>query len=523
MMNFDNKSLFLGGAIVMLLSMLGYFFVLPIFSTNEALTETLTVKKPLYWVAPMDPNYRRDQPGNSPMGMALVPVFADQQGDQSEQGVGTIHIAPHVVNNLGVRLATVEFKSLQRKINTVGFVSYDEDRLIHIHPRVAGWVEKLYVQAIGDEVEKGQPLYDIYSPEVVNAQQELLLALDSKNKHLITAAENRLTTLGLSVDALIQLKQTRIIKQSITLFAPQSGVIKSLTVRDGFYVKPDTMMLSIVDLGHVWVKAELFERQVPEVGIGDEVIMKVDYLANKQWLGRIDHIHPMINAKTRTNVVRLRFENNDGVLKPNMLAYVSIDTDDNEPTIVIPKEALIRTGKQDRVVLALGQGAFKSIEVTVGRFDQDFAEILSGLAVGETVVSSAQFLLDSESSKNSDFTRMTPIQPTDIPMTSDAHSNHPMSEVVTAAQAISAKVNGTINSLRLADRMINITRDAIEKWQRPAATLDFYLSKDIDMSALSQHMMVNFTFEVDDGDFIITAIMPIQNPAMNNKSQAIKE
>jgi Cu(I)/Ag(I) efflux system membrane fusion protein len=523
MMKFDNKSLFLGGGIALLLCLLGYFFTRPIFSNNVTDTETSTIRKPLYWVAPMDPNYRRDQPGNSPMGMALVPVFADQQDNQLAQEEGTIQIAAHVINNLGVRLATVEYKSLQPKINTVGFVSYDEDRLIHIHPRVAGWVEKLYVQAIGDEVEKDQPLYDIYSPEVVNAQQELLLALDGKNKHLITAAENRLTTLGLSADALIQLKQSRIIKQSITLYAPQSGVIKSLTVRDGFYVKPDTMMLSIVDLAYVWVKAELFERQVPDVAIGDEVMMAVDYLANKQWSGHIDHIHPMINAKTRTNVVRLRFKNDDGVLKPNMLAYVSIDTDDHQPTIVIPKEALIRTGKQDRVVLALGEGAFKSIEVTVGRFDRDFAEILSGVAVGEKVVSSAQFLLDSESSKNSDFSRMAPIELNHSSVASDDHSNHSMSGMIKGKPTNSARVNGTINSLMPAHRMVNISRDAIEKWQRPAATLDFYVSKDIDMSILAQHMLVAFTFEVNDGEFIITAITPIKKHVMNNKNQAIRE
>ena len=144
-------------------------------------------KKPLYWVAPMDSNYRRDKPGKSPMGMDLIPVYEDESSTD-DFGPGAVRVAPHVVNNLGVRTAPVELENMHTEISTVGYVQYDEDKLIHIHPRVDGWIEKLYVKAEGDPVEKGQPLYSLYSPQLVNAQEELLIALKRNNGSLVTAA-----------------------------------------------------------------------------------------------------------------------------------------------------------------------------------------------------------------------------------------------------------------------------------------------------------------------------------------------
>ena len=362
-------------------------------------------KRPLYWAAPMDPDYRRDRPGKSPMGMDLIPVYAEG-GVSNGDSPGTISISPDVVNNLGVRTAIAERRVMHTEITTVGYVQYDEDQLIHVHPRVEGWVEKLYVKAAGDPVAKGQPLYTLYSPQLVNAQEELVLAVNRDNTRLITAAENRLKALQIDDAMIDELKRKRAVKQSWTFYAPQSGVVDNLNIREGFFIKPGTTLMSVGTLDDVWVEAEVFERQAAMVKVGLPVTMTLDYLPGQRWQGQVDYVYPALDPKTRTARVRLRFNNPDALLKPNMFAQVAIHANAEDDALVIPKEAVIRSGDQDRVVLALGEGRFKSVAVELGRLDAEHAEIRSGIKAGERVVISAQFLLDSESSKTSDFKRM---------------------------------------------------------------------------------------------------------------------
>ena len=361
-------------------------------------------RKPLYWVAPMDPDYRRDQPGKSPMGMDLIPVYA---GGAGADVPGTVRIAPDVVNNLGVRTASVTSGRLHLDVKTVGYVQYDEDRLVHMHPRVEGWIEKLYVKAAGDRVEQGEPLYALYSPTLVNAQEELLLALKRDNAVLIRAAVELLSALQVPRADIDQLRQTRQVSQTITITAPQSGVIDDLGVREGMFVKPGMVLMAIAQLAPVWVIGEVFERQAGLVEVGDTVRMQLDYLPGREWLGQVDYVYPSLNERTRTVQIRVHFANPDGFLKPGMFAQMVIATRPNHETLLIPREALIRTGRQSRVVLALGEGKFKSVAVKVGRVDEAQAEILAGLREGERIVTSAQFLIDSESSKTADFERMS--------------------------------------------------------------------------------------------------------------------
>jgi Cu(I)/Ag(I) efflux system membrane fusion protein len=361
--------------------------------------------EPLYWVAPMDASYRRDKPGKSPMGMDLAPVYAQEV---SSDAAGTVRISPEVVNNLGVRTALVEKRPLQTSIRTVGYVQYDEDRLIHIHPRVEGWIEKLYVKAAGDPVAQGEPLYELYSPQLVNAQEELLLALKRNNERLIQASVDRLLALQLSQAFIDQLKRERQVRQTVTFRAPQSGVVDNLNIREGFYVKPGTTLMSIGSLDDVWVEAEVFERQAALVAVGLPVTMTLDYRPGEQWRGTVDYVYPSLDEKTRTLRVRLRFDNAAGTLKPNMFAQVVIYPSTGASVVIVPRQAVIRTGSQDRVVLALGKGRFKSVAVTLGQVSEEYAQILQGVAEGDAVVVSAQFLLDSESSKGADFSRMHP-------------------------------------------------------------------------------------------------------------------
>tara|TARA_R110000744_G_scaffold20279_3_gene53273 strand:+ start:1207 stop:3027 length:1821 start_codon:yes stop_codon:yes gene_type:complete len=588
------KPLIIGIAIGSVITFGAYSLIAP--SGIEQTTSTEAVDKPLYWVAPMDANYRRDKAGKSPMGMDLVPVYANESKGPDE-GVGTIRISSDVVNNLGVRTAIATNQPLNFEINTVGYVTYDEEKIVHIHPRVQGWIEKLYVKSEGETVQKNQPLYDIYSPELVNAQEELLLALSRNNKQLIIAAENRLKALHLPSTAIIKLKKTKQVQQQITFYAPQNGVVETLNIREGFFVIPGTTLLSIGDLSEVWLEAEVFERQANQVKTGTPVTMTLDYLPGRTWQGQVDFIYPTLDAKTRTVKVRSRFNNQKGEFKPNMFAQITIHSSTDEQALLIPTEALIRTGRQDRVVLALGEGSFKSIAVTVGRYDSENVEILSGLSAGEKVVSSAQFLLDSESSKTSDFARMNSeqsedenIMPTTVwvqasitkimaghKMLTLAHEAIPewhWPEMVMDFVAIdsidfsqlkvglslhvevsktaegdyiitnihipdvsslqnmdmskdkevsSATVTGTINSMMVDHGMINISRSAIEKWNRPAATVDFITEQNVSLAPFSKSMEVKFTFEIHDGNFIITEISPLYDDVKPTAEPALAE
>lgn len=358
---------------------------------------------PLYWVAPMDPNYRRDEPGKSPMGMDLIPVYADAD---KEAPAGMVRISPDVMNNLSVRTAPVIAGRLPSILRTVGYVQYDEARLQHIHPRVEGWIENVYVAASGDPVTRGEPLYTLYSPTLVNAQEELLMAWERDNPVLIKAASDRLAALQVPAAALQELHETRKVSRTITVSAPTDGVVDVLQVRQGMYVKPGMESLSIGSLEHLWVMGELFERQVSLVQVGDSVRIQLDYLPGREWEGRIDYIYPALNPRTRTAQVRVQVDNIDRVLRPGMFARLDIATEPSEKVLLVPREALIRTGSQSRLVLAAGEGRFKSVAVEVGRVGREQVEILAGVGEGERIVTSAQFLIDSESSKTSDFKRM---------------------------------------------------------------------------------------------------------------------
>ncbi|WP_063377920.1 efflux RND transporter periplasmic adaptor subunit [Pseudoalteromonas luteoviolacea] len=527
-------------------------------SENKAAEE----KKPLYWVAPMDANYRRDKPGKSPMGMDLVPVYEKPQVNEGS-GPGVVTISPHVENNLGVRTALVKSMRIHTEITTVGYVGYDEDKLVHIHPRVEGWIDKLYIKSMGERVEQGQPLYELYSPELVNAQKEVLVALKQSDQQLISAARKRLKALKMSPKFIEHLVQTKEVSQTVTFYAPQSGVVENLNIREGFYVQPDTTMMSIGELQQVWVEAEVFEREAALVKAGLPVTMKLDYLPGKTWQGEVDYVYPSLDAQNRTLRVRLRFNNKDLALKPNMFAQISIHSDPVDEVVTVPKEAVIRTGQQDRVVLVVGNGQFKSVEIVIGRVTSEYIEVLDGLAAGDEIVTSAQFLIDSESSKNSDFKRMNvgetptfawmqgrvneiqrqqrianithdPVAAWNWPeMTMDFGIADSVDiEALKAGQALhfkviqsgsgeylvseihivsepsfpSATVRGVINQVDIDARVLNISREAIEKWNRQAATMDFVVAKGVELQQFKTGDAVKFTFEVRE-NLVVTEIM----------------
>ena len=356
----------------------------------------------LYWVAPMDPNYRRDEPGKSPMGMDLVPVYADEVDNQP----GVVKIDPTIVNNLGVRTAKAERSVLMRRIETVGYITYDEDTVQHVHTRVEGWIEKLNTTATGDPVKKGQLLFELYSPTLVNAQEEFLTATGSGNKALLKASRDRLAALGVSGSEIARLEKERTVQQRVRVYAESDGVIAHLGVREGIYITPATEVMSVAKLDRVWVIAEVFERQSSWIKPGQNAIVELDYLPGKRLEGTVDYVYPELDPKTRTLRARLRFDNAGELLRPNMFARVVIEAEGFGRVVNVPREAVIRGGSMNRVVVALGDGRYKARPVSLGIESGDRVAIRSGLKAGETIVVSGQFLIDSESNIESALARM---------------------------------------------------------------------------------------------------------------------
>ncbi|MGD8568017.1 MAG: efflux RND transporter periplasmic adaptor subunit [Gammaproteobacteria bacterium] len=353
------------------------------------------------YVCPMHPDVITDDPDAiCPIcGMDLVPL---ETGGEA----GTVKLTPTVINTLGVRTEKVKKRTLFRTIDSVGYVEMDDANIRTVNLRVDGWIEKLYVKTEGDRVKAGDPLFELYSPKLVNAQEEYVQAMRNNNSMLVKASRERLASLGISADQIEQLQTQEDVKQHVEFYAPQDGIISKFDIREGQYVKPSKTLLEIVDLGSIWIIAEIFETQADWVKKGQRAQASLPYLPGKRWEGMVDYVYPSLDPGTRSLKVRLQFDNPEESLKPNMYADVEIYAKPKRKVLTIPREALIVTGDQNRVIVALGEGKFIPMNVRVGMTTDRGVEILHGLAEGDEVVTSSQFLIDSESSLKASLARM---------------------------------------------------------------------------------------------------------------------
>lgn len=451
-------------------------------------------KAPLYWVAPMDDSYRRDKPGKSPMGMDLVPVYANDEATSAksnERTPGTVMIAPNVQHNIGVKVAPVTIGTLQQTVTAVGNVAYDEDSIVHIHPRVSGWVDRLFIKSQGEQVEKGQALYTLYSPELVSAQEEYVLALKRGDSRLIEGAAERLRTLGLSKGVIEELQKSRRVAQTVTFNAPQSGVVEALNIREGFYVQPGTTLMSIAQLDTVWVIAEVPEKYAQIIAPHNGAVVtldEMDHASDAKWESHVEYIYPSLSETTRTLKVRIPLNNNNHTLKPNMFAHVVITPTQRKAALLVPRSAVIRTAEGAKVVLSDGDGNFKSVRVSLGQSDSTHFEVVEGLLPEDDVVVSAQFLIDSESSKSSDFERMK----------APDHQATTTGTIEAIELPADTETNGASNNAKLV-----IARGPIEKWGRGPATMSFSVSNHIDLSQFREGDNIMFTFVTGEEFMVI--------------------
>lgn len=390
--------------------------------------------KPLYWKAPMDPTYVREEPGKSPMGMDLVPVCPGQGGTPIE---GTVDIDPQTVQNIGVRTEMTKRRDLSRSIRAVGRVAYDERRVEHVHTKVQGWVEKLNVDFVGQEVRRGEPLLEVYSPELVATQEELLVAARYRDatgespfadvrgggSSLYEATRRRLELWDISERDINRLLETGEIQKTLTLYAPTSGVVTALGVRSGMEVGPNQNLYTIADLSKVWVVADVYEYELPWLALGQMGTVELSYLPGREFSGPLTYIAPFLDPKTRTATVRLELPNADGALRPEMFGNIILQGSPKTSVVAIPSESIIRSGRRSIVVVALGAGRFSPRPVSLGMDSGDgWVEVTDGLDAGDEIVVSSQFLIDSESNLQEAVRKLLAGSDSDV----DPHAGHSM-------------------------------------------------------------------------------------------------
>ena len=355
-------------------------------------------RKPLYWYDPMKPDQHFDAPGKSPfMDMQLVAKYADPAGGGMDGGT-VVQIDPRMAQNLGMRTEAVKTGPFWQRVDTVGSVAVDENRIAVVEARAAGWVERLDVRAVGDTVRRGQIVAGVYAPDLLAAQEELALAQKLNDATLIEAARSRLKLLNASTTGHPQ-RQTLIT-------APQAGVVTELMVRQGAQVTPGTPLMKLADLSKVWILVEVPEAQAAWVTVGKSAEAKLKGLPGKTFEGTVDYVYPLLDTQTRTLRARLAFDNVDGALKPGMYAAVTVFGGAKQDVTLVPSEAVIRTGTRSVVLVAEGKGRYRPVEVSLGAEREDQIVVLGGLEPGQQVVVSGQFLIDSEASLLGAYNRM---------------------------------------------------------------------------------------------------------------------
>jgi Cu(I)/Ag(I) efflux system membrane fusion protein len=377
-------------------------------STIEVSGQNADSREPIFYRNPMNPEITSPTPTQDSMGMDYVPVYAQDSGGSSP---GTVSIDPIVQSNIGLRTAVAVEKSMSRTVRTLGRVDYDEEKLVRLHPKVEGWIRDIRIDKTGQPVLDDDILLSIYSPKLVATQQEYLLALrnlvalqDSAFDDIRSGAEalakssrERLMLLDVPEHQIRELEQTQEVKKGLHIHSPAGGTILKIGARQGQFVTPGTELYVIADLSKVWVYADIYEYELPWVKEGDRVEMTLTSVPGRTFQGELAYIYPYAEAATRTTKVRMVFDNADALLRPEMFAEISIKASEKPGQVVVPAEAVVRSGDYNQIFVMTPAGTFQPRKVVLGVESGGEVSVESGVAAGERVVVSAQFLVDSES------------------------------------------------------------------------------------------------------------------------------
>lgn len=368
-------------------------------------------RKVLYWYDPMHPAYKSDKPGIAPdCGMQLVPKYAEEEPNMAKMPVGTVNLSTEKQQLMGVRTAKVERQALERTIRTTAQLTADETKIAHIHVKVNGWLEKVYVDYVGQLVKKGQPLFTLYSPDLVATQEEYLIAkrgqaslgsspfqeVSAGSNSLLRAARDRLRFWDISDEQIKQLDETGEVNKTLTFYSPIAGFVTDRKAFPQTSVTSDTELYTVSDLSTIWANADIFEYEVPYVHVGQPVELQLSYYPGRKWYGKVSYIYPTVDAQSRTLKVRIELPNPELELKPQMFADLELKVNYGSK-IVVPAEAVLNSGNEQIVFVVHDNGVFEPRRITMGPQFDDRIVVLAGLKPGEEIVVSGNFLIDSES------------------------------------------------------------------------------------------------------------------------------
>ncbi len=355
----------------------------------------------------MHPQVIQDHPGNCPIcGMKLTPIRKSSPTAATNAATPAstaIEVDPATIQTMGIRTATVTRGPLRRAIRAVGTIDYNESTLADVTTKFKGWVEKLDVSATGQLVMKGDPMFEVYSPDLYSAQREYILALEQPtnstgSSELKQSALNKLKFYDISDAQIAELQRTHEPSRTLHILAPQDGFVVDKMVVQGQMVDPGMKLYRLADLGLVWVSAQIYEHDLPFIKLGQEVTVTLPYLPDREFRGRVTYVYPNVDEKTRTARVRMEFHNPGYFLKPGMFATVRLVSELEPSVLLVPDMAILRSGEKSTVFVALDGGKFEPRTVALGpQAENDFYQALSGLREGERIVTSGQFMLDSES------------------------------------------------------------------------------------------------------------------------------
>jgi len=367
-----------------------------------------------YWYDPMNPSQHSDKPGLAPDGMKLVPKYQDELDRMEGMSPGAVMLSPEQEQLIGVRTAAVQLADLSRTIRTVGHIEADETRIAHIHTKFQGFIDKVYVNFIGKLVHKGDPLFTVYSPELVATQQEYLVALKSRETLskgiykeiggdpdlLVKSALQRLRFWDIPEEQIENLTRSGQVMRTMLIESPIDGYVLTREAFENASTNPEKELYSIADLRHIWVTADIYEYEAPFVRLGQRAQISLSYLPGKTYIGKVSFVYPTVDPNTRTMKVRLEFPNPAMDLKPNMFADVQLMVGAGR-AIEIPAEAVLDSGTRKVVFVAKGEGNFEPREIQVGEKVNGKYVVISGLQPNEMIVTSGNFLIDSESNLKS--------------------------------------------------------------------------------------------------------------------------
>jgi len=378
---------------------------------EEQATPPAAKKKTMYR-STMNPNEISDKPGKDSMGMDMVPFEVEESGAVTEVG-GRIQvkISPERQQLIGIKTAFVKSQPIHKLIKAVGRIDYAEPDISFVNLKFDGWVEKLYVNSTGRAVRKGEPLFDIYSPELVSAEQEYLIALKAGAtlgdvSSILNSAREKLRLWDVTDSQVEELGRTGQFKKTVTVYSPGSGIVIEKNVIQGQKIMAGENLFKIADLSRVWIIGEVYEYELPFIKTGQEAKISLSYYPGESFAGQITYIYPYLKPETRTNQVRIEVVNPGLKLKPEMFANLEIQVDYGTK-LTVPSDAVLDAGDTKIVFVAKGDGYFEPREVKLGVRGQDMYEVLGGLSEGENVVTSANFLIDSESSLKAALSRMS--------------------------------------------------------------------------------------------------------------------